>query len=376
MKTARRIQQVEEYYFSKKLAEIREMSAGGERVINLGIGSPDLPPHPDVIRVLSEASVKFDSHQYQPYRGLPQFKEAIAGFHQRHFDTLLDSKSELLPLMGSKEGITHISMAFLDPASQVLIPELGYPTYTSVTKMVEAEPIYYPLDESGVPDWEFLESLDYQRIRLLWLNYPHMPTGARGSIEIFEKFVDLATRNNFLIAHDNPYCLILNDQPLSIFQVNGSKEVALELHSLSKSFNMAGWRIGWVVGAAELIDSVVKIKSNMDSGMFKPIQMAGAKALELGRDWFDQINEVYSSRKKLALDLLDKIGCEVHEDQVGMFVWAKCPGLADELVDNLLYNHRVFITPGHIFGDGGNSFVRISLCSPEEDFRSAMERVS
>lgn len=377
MRTADRLGQVKEYYFSKKLREIAELRAAGKPVLNLGIGSPDLSPPQEVIDELVSVAPG-DAHQYQSYQGIPELRSAIAGFYQQHYGVTLDEKSGILPLMGSKEGITHISLAFLNKGDQVLIPELGYPTYTSVTKMVEAEPVYFPLREahSWEPDWDFLEAQDYTRIKLIWINYPHMPTGVRGSEKIMARFVRLAKEKNVLLVNDNPYSFILNNKPASLLSIPGAEEVALELNSLSKTFNMAGWRIGWVCGKPELISQVLRIKSNMDSGMFKPLQLAAVKALGLGTSWFEQLNAVYQQRRILAYEVLEKLGCTWEEGQSGLFVWAKVKQQhVDELVDWLLYEKDLFITPGHIFGDRGQQYLRISLCVNEGMYREALNRL-
>ena len=377
MKTAHRLSQVEEYYFSKKLREIAQMKAAGRPVLNLGIGSPDLAPPAEVIDELVKVAPG-NVHQYQPYRGIPELRESIASFYNRNYAVTLNQEDGTLPMMGSKEAITHISLAYLNPGDMVLIPELGYPTYTSVTKMVEAEPVYYPLlPENGwEPDWSFFESLDFSRIKIIWINYPHMPTGTRGSESILKKFVDLAGKHDVLLVNDNPYSFILNDQPQSLLGIEGADEVALELNSLSKTFNMAGWRIGWVCGNPRLVKPVLQIKSNMDSGMFKPIQLAAAKALNLGQEWHDELNQQYEKRKALAIQIIEKLNCSWLPNQSGLFVWAEVPqDDVDELVDWLLYEKDLFITPGHIFGEKGRKYLRISLCVNEEMYLEALRRL-
>ncbi|MFY0689740.1 MAG: aminotransferase class I/II-fold pyridoxal phosphate-dependent enzyme [Cyclobacteriaceae bacterium] len=379
MQTANRLKTVQEYYFSKKLREIRELEAEGKEIINLGIGSPDLPPSPSVINALRNYPEQTGMHQYQSYQGIPDLRRAIADFYQQKFDVELDEMSGVLPLMGSKEGINHISMAYLNPGDQVLVPSLGYPTYTSVTRMAEAEPIYYPLDphNNWEPDWDFFKTVDFSRIKIIWINYPHMPTGTKGNLDVLQQFVTMALENDILLVNDNPYSFILNDEPVSVLSVEGAGKVALELNSMSKTFNMAGWRIGWVCGDQQLLDPVLRIKSNMDSGMFKPLQLAAIEALKSGDDWYRQLNSVYKERRKVAQQLLKSLNCTIAAEQVGMFVWARCSsGTADELVDRVLYDHGVFITPGHIFGKQGKSFVRVSLCSPVEVFERARQRIS
>ena len=378
MQTANRLKEVQEYYFSAKLREIRALEKEGKEVLNLGIGSPDLLPPNQVIEQLKMGSDLQGANQYQSYQGLPAFREAIAEFSKNRLNIVLNPEEEILPLMGSKEGIAHISLAYLNKGDQVLIPELGYPTYTSVTKMVEAEPIYYPLVEQDdwCPDWKFFDQLDYSKIKLLYLNYPHMPTGAKGSQEILEKFVEIAIKNKLLLIHDNPYSFILNDQPLSIFSVEGSKTCALELNSLSKSFNMSGWRVGWLSGASENIKNVLRIKSNLDSGMYQPIQRAAITALQQDEKWFEQLNRTYMARRECVFRLLDKLNCTYQKAQSGLFVWAQVPVMdVDVLIDDLLANKHIFITPGHIFGAKGRRYLRVSLCAPIEVFEQAILRL-
>ena len=378
MQTANRLKEVQEYYFSAKLREIRALEKEGKEVLNLGIGSPDLLPPNQVIEQLKMGSDLQGANQYQSYQGLPAFREAIAEFSKNRLNIVLNPEEEILPLMGSKEGIAHISLAYLNKGDQVLIPELGYPTYTSVTKMVEAEPIYYPLVEQDdwCPDWKFFDQLDYSKIKLLYLNYPHMPTGAKGSQEILEKFVEIAIKNKLLLIHDNPYSFILNDEPLSIFSVEGSKTCALELNSLSKSFNMSGWRVGWLSGASENIKNVLRIKSNLDSGMYQPIQRAAIVALQQDERWFEQLNLTYRTRRNAVFRLLDKLNCTYRKAQSGLFVWAQAPVMdVDALIDDLLVNKHIFITPGHIFGAKGRRYLRVSLCAPTEVFEQAILRL-
>lgn len=379
VETATRLGGVEEYYFSRKLEQIRQLNAAGHDVINLGIGSPDLPPAPEVIEELTHAAVNPANHQYQSYRGLPELRNAIAEFYHCQYQVTIDPATEVLPMMGSKEAITHISLAFLNPGDQVLIPALGYPTYTSVTRMVEADPVYFPLveDRNWEPDWDFLESLDTEKVKLMWINYPHMPTGEKGSSEVLDRLVQYATSRGILLCHDNPYSFILNDEPRSIFGCKNAKDCCIELNSLSKTFNMAGWRVGWAVAAPEIIQAILKVKSNMDSGMFKPVQMAAVKALGLPQDWYDSLNKTYSNRLHLVYQLLDKLDCQCQKEAAGMFVWAKVPdGLTGvELSDELLEKHHVFITPGMIFGQAGMNYIRVSLCSPEQRFEAAINRI-
>lgn len=375
--TASRLQEVQEYFFSRKLKEIARLRSEGKPIINLGIGSPDLPPAPEVIEELKNQSSGADQHGYQPYQGILPLREAIRKFSAERLQVDLDD-NEVLPLMGSKEGITHISLAFLDPGDQVLIPSLGYPTYTSVTKMVGAKPVYYPLleERNWEPDWDFLEKLDYSRVKILWLNYPHMPTGAKGSGALLERFVAFAKKKKVLLCHDNPYSFILNDRPVSILSIAGAKEVAIELNSLSKTFNMAGWRIGWLSGDSAYLTHIIRIKSNMDSGMFRPLQLAAVKALGSGSGWFEQLDKTYSGRRELVFRILDELGCGYTKDQAGMFVWAKAKGGdGNAFTERLLHDKNVFITPGAIFGEAGKAYIRISLCAPEEQLKEVLERI-
>lgn len=380
IKTADRLQTVQEYYFSKKLREVRGLMAQGKPIINMGIGSPDLSPSPLVIKTIQDAVLEDGAHQYQSYQGLPELRQAIAAFYLNKFKVALDYNTEVLPLMGSKEGIMHISMAFLNPGDEVLIPNPGYPTYTSVTKLVEAKPKYYDLTlENGwFPDLEALESQDLEKVKLMWLSYPHMPTGAMASKEKFSELVEFAKRNNILLVNDNPYSFVLNDIPESILEVTGAKDVCLELNSLSKTFNMAGWRVGFILGSAEHINAVLKVKSNMDSGMFYGIQKGAIAALKSADDWFQSLNKVYEKRRELVFELAKKLGCTYDSNAVGMFVWAKLPAgvaSAEDFIDNILYEKDIFITPGTIFGSNGEGYIRFSLCVTEDKIKEAIERV-
>lgn len=380
IKTADRLQTVQEYYFSKKLREVRGLMAQGKPIINMGIGSPDLSPSPLVIKTIQDAVLEDGAHQYQSYQGLPELRQAIAAFYLNKFKVALDYNTEVLPLMGSKEGIMHISMAFLNPGDEVLIPNPGYPTYTSVTKLVEAKPKYYDLTlENGwFPDLKALESQDLEKVKLMWLSYPHMPTGAMASKEKFSELVEFAKRNNILLVNDNPYSFVLNDIPESILEVTGAKDVCLELNSLSKTFNMAGWRVGFILGSAEHINAVLKVKSNMDSGMFYGIQKGAIAALKSADDWFQSLNKVYEKRRELVFELAKKLGCTYDSNAVGMFVWAKLPAgvaSAEDFIDNILYEKDIFITPGTIFGSNGEGYIRFSLCVTEDKIKEAIERV-
>ncbi|KGO94185.1 pyridoxal phosphate-dependent aminotransferase [Flavobacterium subsaxonicum] len=376
---AKRLDEVKEYYFSGKLREVRQMVADGKKVINMGIGSPDLPPSEAVIAAISSAMADAKAHEYQSYQGLPELREAIAAFYSNHFGVSLSPANEILPLMGSKEGIMHISMAFLNEGDKVLIPNPGYPTYTSATKLVGAEPVFYNLSETNnwEPDFEALEAQDLSGVTIMWVNYPHMPTGAKGSRAMFQKLVDFAIQHNILLVNDNPYSFVLNDAQLSLFQIEGAKEVALELNSLSKTFNMAGWRVGMVMGNAQLIDAVLKVKSNMDSGMFYGIQKGAIAALQSGAEWFTELNKVYARRRDLIFKLADLLGCTYNKETAGLFVWAKLPaGIdnAEAYVDTILYDKHIFLTPGTVFGTAGEGYIRFSLCADETVITEAINR--
>jgi aspartate/methionine/tyrosine aminotransferase len=380
MQTSNRLEGIGEYYFSQKLREIEQLNKSGKQIINLGIGSPDLAPHPDVIKVLQETSAADNVHAYQSYKGVQVLRNAIAEFYQTWYGVTLDPESEVLPLIGSKEGIMHICMTYLNAGDQALIPNPGYPTYSSAVKLAGGEPVYYDLTLAGnwEPDLEALEKTDLSKVKLMWVNYPHMPTGQFPSVRFFEALIAFATRHQILICHDNPYSFILNETPQSLLSIKGAKEVVVELNSLSKSSNMAGWRVGMLVGKKERIEEVLRFKSNMDSGMYLPIQLAAAKALGLGKDWYDSINVIYKARREKVFELLDLLNCTYSQTQVGMFVWASIPSNYPDgfaLSDKVLYDANVFITPGGIFGTGGNGFIRISLCAPVERFELAIERV-
>ncbi|WP_282115859.1 pyridoxal phosphate-dependent aminotransferase [Cellulophaga baltica] len=377
--TADRLNTVEEYYFSKKLREVRGLMAEGKPIINMGIGSPDLAPSEEVIKAVQAAVTEDGAHQYQSYQGLPEFRDAIVNFYKKYYSVTLNPSTEVLPLMGSKEGIMHISLAFLNPGDEALIPNPGYPTYTSVTKLVGATPKYYDLKAASnwFPNIEALEQQDLSKVKLMWVSYPHMPTGASANKEQFKALVAFAKRNDILLVNDNPYSFVLNDTPDSILSIEGAKEVALELNSLSKTFNMAGWRVGMVSGNEAHISAVLKVKSNMDSGMFYGIQKGAIAALKSSQEWFDGLNKVYEKRKELMLQLADKLGCTYDKNAVGMFIWAKLPEgavSAEEFIDDILYKKNIFITPGTIFGSNGAGYIRFSLCVKEDKIKEAISR--
>ena len=380
---ADRIANVQEYYFSVKLKEIAQMNAQGADVINLGIGSPDLPPSKEVTDTLAEAAADPKGHGYQPYVGIPQLREAFSQWYKRWYNVDLNPANEVLPLIGSKEGIMHISMAFINEGDGVLVPNPGYPTYSSVSKLVGAKILSYNLkaEQNWQPDLEQLEAqhkageIDLDKVKLMWCNYPNMPTGANGSMELFEKLVAFGNKYNIIICHDNPYSFILNDTPLSILSVEGAKDICIELNSMSKSHNMPGWRIGMLASNKQFIEWILRVKSNMDSGMFRAMQLAAVKALEAPDSWYKQMNSVYSARKALAQAILEKVGAEVAPGQVGMFLWGKVQGKGVEICDDVLYKAKVFITPGFIFGSNGENYIRISLCANEQTLQKALERI-
>ena len=377
---ANRLSDVKEYYFSKKLKEIRELNSSGKNIINLGIGSPDLAPSAETIEALVETAEQTNSHGYQSYTGIPELRNAISSWMASTYGVAFKAENEILPLMGSKEGIMHISMAFLNPGDKVLVPNPGYPTYTSVANLMDAEIELYDLDEENGwnVDVQRLKEKDLSKVKLLWLNFPHMPTGARADLEVLQELINLAKENQFLIVNDNPYSLILNPTPRSIFNLEGSKEVCLELNSLSKSHNMAGWRVGWLSGAPEYISTVLRVKSNMDSGMFLGLQKAAVKALSNPMHWHEDQNNIYAKRRKLIEEIFDYLNVKYNPNSVGMFVWAKVPESVDsveKLVDDILYKANVFITPGFIFGSNGERFIRASLCASQETIQEALSRI-
>lgn len=367
IEVAKRLQQTEEYYFSKKLREIDQMNQAGAQVINLGIGSPDLPPHPEVIQVLHEQASLPHTHGYQSYKGSPILRQAISDWYERYYKVTLDPNTEILPLIGSKEGIVHICMTYLQEGDEVLIPNPGYPAYTSAVRLTGATIVQYELSEQNnwLIDFEKLEKQDLSKVKMMWMNYPHMPTGASADLDFFTKAIAFGKKHNILLVHDNPYSFILNDSPKSILEVEGALDIAIELNSLSKSSNMAGWRIGMLLANADRINEILRFKSNMDSGMFLPLQLAAAKALNLVHSWYDDINKEYALRREKVFEIMDLLHCSYNKNQVGLFVWARIPSNYTDcyaLADDVLYKAKVFITPGGIFGSAGDQYIRISLC--------------
>ena len=379
MQEANRLHTVEEYYFSRKMREINLMIASGAPVINLGIGSPDLQPPQRVINALIGSLDEEKAHKYQSYQGIPELREAMAGFYREHYRVSLSPKNEILPLMGSKEGIMHISMAYLNPGDEVLVPDPGYLTYGAVAKLIGAKPVTYDLiaENKWMPDILTLQRMDLSKVKLMWISYPHMPTGAQADNRFLNDIVAFAKNNNILLVNDNPYSFILTEAPRSILQVNLAKGYCLELNSLSKTFNMAGWRVGMVVGQEDQIANILKVKSNMDSGMFYGLQMGAIEALKCSKLWYTSLNSVYEKRRKLVWDLAEKLNCTIEKNSSGLFVWAKLPAYfkSGEFVDIMLKNHHIFMAPGSIFGSNGEGYVRISLCAPEDQIEEAIARI-
>lgn len=380
METSKRLEGIGEYYFSQKLREIDELNKQGKNIINLGIGSPDQPPHPDVIKTLQEESAKPNVHAYQSYKGSPVLRKAMSNWYKKWYNVDLDPDTEILPLIGSKEGIIHICMTYLNKGDEVLVPNPGYPTYRSAVMLAGGKCKEYKLREKNnyEPDFNKLSKKSLKKVKLMFVNYPQMPTGQLPSKELFEKLVAFGKENKILIIHDNPYSFILNENPMSLLSVEGAKDCVIELNSLSKSQNMAGWRVGMLCGAKERIEEVLRFKSNMDSGMFLPVQLAAAKALGLGKEWYDEVNKVYKERREKVFELLDLLNCKFSKEQAGLFVWAKIPSKYKsgfELSDDVLCNSNVFITPGGIFGDSGEKYVRVSLCAPVEKFEESINRI-
>ncbi|MDF2850253.1 MULTISPECIES: pyridoxal phosphate-dependent aminotransferase [Sphingobacterium] len=377
---AKRLQHTEEYYFSKKLREIDELNKQGARVINLGIGSPDLPPHPEVIETLNTNAQLPNVHGYQNYKGAPALRQAVADWYQRYYNATFNPNTEILPLIGSKEGIVHICMTYLQEGDQALIPNPGYPAYAAAVRLSGAEAITYNLtqEKNWLIDLNELKKQDLSKVKLMWINYPHMPTGASAPDAFYQELIQFAKEYNILICHDNPYSFILTDTPRSIMSIPDAKDVAIELNSLSKSSNMAGWRIGVLVGAEERINQVLRFKSNMDSGMFLPVQLAAAKALQLDASWYADLNKIYAERRQQVYEIMDLLDCAYQKDQVGLFVWARIPEKYEDgyaLSDAVLERSRVFITPGGIFGDKGDQYIRISLCATVEVLKESIQRI-
>lgn len=377
---ANRVQQVKEYYFSSKLKEIAQMNANGANIISLGIGGPDRPPHEDVINTLCEEAKKYDAHGYQSYVGIPELRQAFSQWYKDNYNVELNPTNEIQPLIGSKEGILHTTLAFINPGDGVLLPNPGYPTYTSVSKLAEAELFSYDLTEENnwEPDFDALEKLPLDKIKLMWVNYPHMPTGKRASLELFQKLVDFGKKHNIVIVNDNPYSFILNDNPLSIFNIKGAKDIAIEMNSLSKSHNMPGWRIGMIASNPTFIQWILKVKSNIDSGQFRPMMKAAVEALNQGKEWYAEVNNTYAKRRLIAEEIMNVLGCHFDKSQSGLFLWGRIPEhiqSSETLADDILYNAHVFITPGFIFGSNGNRYIRISLCATEEKMLEALNRI-
>lgn len=378
---AKRVSEIQEYYFSRRLREVAQLNAQGADIISLGIGGPDRPPHSSVISTLADEAAKPGNHSYQPYVGIPQLRRAMADWYNRWYGVTLNPDTEIQPLIGSKEGILHVSLAFLNPGDGVLVPNPGYPTYTSVSRLAQAEIFNYDLTEEGgwMPDFDALERLPLDRIKLMWINYPHMPTGTPASLELFEKIVAFGKKHNIVIAHDNPYSFILNEKPLSLLQVDGARDIAIEMNSMSKSHNMAGWRVGMLASNPTFINWILKVKSNIDSGQFKPLMLAAVKGLEADKDWYDEVNATYASRRKVAEEIMSELNCTFDPRQKGLFLWGRIPdneASSESLADRVLYEGRVFITPGFIFGSNGDRYIRISLCATEENMRKALDRIN
>jgi LL-diaminopimelate aminotransferase len=379
IEVAERLQDVQEYYFSKKLKEVAQLKAEGKSIINLGIGSPDLPPNPLVVQAMVYSLNDEKAHQYQSYVGLPKLRLAISQFYKKHFEVEANPDTEILPLMGSKEGIMHISMAFLNKGDQVLIPNPGYPTYASVTKLVEAEAVSYNLNENNnwFPDLSSLEQKDLSKVKLMWINYPNMPTGANATKQHLEQLVQFALKHDILLVNDNPYSFILNEHKISLLTIKDADKCCLELNSLSKTFNLSGWRVGFLLGNEAFINAVLRVKSNMDSGMFYGIQKGAIAALSAPTDWLDVLNEIYKKRRELVWKIADKLECTYTKESSGLFVWAKLPQGKNSatFTDYLLYENSVFITPGTVFGSQGEGYVRFSLCANEADLQETLNRL-
>lgn len=377
---AQRVQNIQEYYFSRKLREVARLNAEGKDIVSLGIGGPDRMPAAEVIDTLCQSARAAGNHSYQPYTGLPELRREFSNWYARYYGVTLDPDKEILPLIGSKEGVLHVSLAFLNPGDGVLVPNPGYPTYTSVSRLVGADIHTYDLTgENGwLPDFDALEAMDLSGVKLMWVNYPHMPTGTHAPAEVMERLVDFARRHDIVLAHDNPYSFILNDKPRSLLAVEGAKDVVIELNSLSKSHNMAGWRIGMLAGNPQFIEWVLKVKSNIDSGQFKPMMLAAVEALRQPQSWYDELNAVYAERRAVAEEIMTALGCTFDPSQRGLFLWGKLPEgekSAEDFCDRILRDARVFVTPGFIFGSNGEGYLRISLCATVDALREALRRI-
>ncbi len=377
---ASRVNDIKEYYFSRKLRELAKLNAEGADIISLGIGGPDLPPDDEVIETLKKEASKDDTHSYQSYNGIPELRQAYASWYKKTYNVNIDPNNEILPLIGSKEGIMHISLTFLNPGDGVIVPDPGYPTYSSVSRLVGAEIYKYDLTEENgwLPDFDAIERLPLDKIKLMWVNYPHMPTGRQADRATFERLVDFGRTHGIVIVHDNPYSFILNHQPQSILQIDGAKDIVIELNSLSKSHNMAGWRMAMAASNSTFISWILKVKSNIDSGQFKPMMLAAAKALTLGKEWHDRLYDVYAERRKLAGAIMNELGCNFDPSQRGMFLWGRIPDSmpsGEWLADKLFYEAKVFITPGFIFGKNGDRYIRISLCAKPYKLKESLRRI-
>lgn len=377
---ANRVSEIKEYYFSKKLRELAKLNAEGADIISLGIGGPDRAPDMKVIETLHREAKNESNHSYQPYNGLPELRKAFADWYKEKYNVILNPDTEILPLIGSKEGILHISLTFLNPGDGVLIPDPGYPTYTSVSRLVGATIYKYDLKEENdwLPDFNELEKLPLDKIKLMWVNYPHMPTGKQADKETFKRLVEFGIKHGIVIAHDNPYSFILNKEPMSLLQVEGAKEISIELNSLSKSHNMAGWRVAMAASNSTFISWILKVKSNIDSGQFKPVMLAATEALKLGEDWYEELYGVYDERRKIAEEIMNTLGCRFDPEQRGLFLWGKVPDgvtSGEWLADELFYKAKVFVTPGFIFGDNGKDYIRISLCAKPDKLKESLRRI-
>ncbi|MDR2056766.1 MAG: aminotransferase class I/II-fold pyridoxal phosphate-dependent enzyme [Dysgonamonadaceae bacterium] len=380
IRPARRLNAVSEYYFSLKLKEIAEMNARGANIINLGIGSPDLPPSEETVETLCRSARQADVHGYQPYVGIPELRKAFADWYKKWYRADLNPDTEIQPLIGSKEGILHVSLAFLNPGDGVLIPNPGYPTYSSIGNLVEARTVPYDLKEENgwQPDFDALEQLDLSNVKLMWVNYPHMPTGAPATRKLFQRLVDFGRKHGIIICNDNPYSFILNENPGSILEIDGAREICIEMNSLSKSHNMPGWRIAMLASNPQFVQWILRVKSNIDSGQFKPIMLAAAKALQASEEWYATMNRIYRKRRIIAEAIMETLDCRFDPKQSGMFLWGKIPPKyenGETLANEILYNTHVFITPGFIFGSNGNRYIRISLCCNEKQLQEALERI-